>query len=152
MEYRQDPKEHHDQIVQLIKEYIQELHRNLDFQNIEQEYDDLSQKYLPPHGHLIVAYHQNKAIGCVALHKHNQTRCEMKRLFVKKEYRHLQIGYQLIQKIISLAQKDGYQEMVLDTILPLQKAIHLYHHFGFYEIDAYYDNPMDDVVYMKKDL
>lgn len=152
MKYKQDPQKNHNQIVQLIKEYTQELQRNLDFQDIAQEYNDLSQKYLPPHGHLIVAYDQNKAIGCVAIHRHSQTRCEMKRLFVKKEYRHLKIGYQLISKIISLAQKDGYQEMVLDTILPLQNAIHLYHYFGFYEIDAYYDNPMDDVIYMKKDL
>lgn len=51
-----------------------------------------------------------------------------------------------------VAVEDGYKEMVLDTIQPLQSAIHLYHQFGFYEIPAYYNNPMDDVVYMKKEL
>jgi ribosomal protein S18 acetylase RimI-like enzyme len=39
--------------------------------------------------------------------------------------------------------------MVLDTLKPLKSAIHLYKKFGFEEIQAYYDNPMDDVIYMR---
>lgn len=46
----------------------------------------------------------------------------------------------------------GYAEMVLDTLEPFQAAIHLYKKFGFSECEPYYDNPMDDVIYMKKDL
>ena len=50
----------------------------------------------------------------------------MKRLYVKKEYRNLKIGNTLVENIISLAKKDGYREMVLDTIKPLTSAINLY--------------------------
>ena len=50
------------------------------------------------------------------------------------------------------AKDAGFQEMVLDTIESLQSAIHLYHQFGFEECVPYYDNPMEDVIYMKKDL
>lgn len=35
---------------------------------------------------------------------------------------------------------------------PFQAAIHLYKKFGFSECEPYYDNLMDDVIYMKKDL
>lgn len=42
--------------------------------------------------------------------------------------------------------------MVLDTIKPLQEAIHLYKKLGFQECDAYYYNLMEDVIYMKKEL
>ena len=42
--------------------------------------------------------------------------------------------------------------MVLDTIIPLQVAIHLYKKVGFVEREAYYHNPMDDVLYFKKIL
>ena len=42
--------------------------------------------------------------------------------------------------------------MVLDTITPLQAAVHLYKKMGFEECEAYYDNPMDDVIYMKRPL
>ena len=46
----------------------------------------------------------------------------------------------------------AYTEMVLDTLYPMQRAIYLYKQFGFEEIDAYYDNPMKDVLYMRKVL
>lgn len=152
MIYKQDTQEHLDAMIDLVQEYMQELNRDLKFQDIQQELNDLSHKYLPPYGHIIMAFDNHQAIGCIALHKHSDTRCEMKRLFVKKEYRAHKIGYELIQRLLILAKQDDYQEMVLDTIEPLKSAIHLYHQIGFYEIDAYYDNPMNDVIYMKKDL
>ena len=42
--------------------------------------------------------------------------------------------------------------MVLDTIELLQAAIHLYKKHGFTECEPYYHNPMDDVIYMRKEL
>ena len=86
----------------------------------------------------------------IAYHRHDDQRCEMKRLYVKPEARKNHIGQLLIQKIIKHAKDAGFQEMVLDTIEPLQSAIHLYHQFGFEECVPYYDNPMEDVIYMKK--
>ena len=50
------------------------------------------------------------------------------------------------------AKSDGYSEMVLDTVEPLKSAINLYKKFGFVEIESYYNNPMSDVIYMKKIL
>lgn len=76
----------------------------------------------------------------------------MKRLYVIPEARGKHLGEILIKKIQEEAKKDGYQEMVLDTIIPLKTAIHLYKKQGFEECEAYYDNPMDDVIYMKKNL
>lgn len=70
----------------------------------------------------------------------------MKRLYVKPEYRHMKIGQKLIETLIDYATRDGYQEIVLDTIQPLQSAIALYKKNGFLEIEAYYHNPMDDVI------
>ena len=57
----------------------------------------------------------------------------------------------LVRELLKLAKNDGYKEMVLDTIKPLQEAIHLYKKLGFQECDAYY-NPMEDVIYIKKEL
>lgn len=42
--------------------------------------------------------------------------------------------------------------MGLDTIKPLKAAISLYRKHGFEECEAYYYNPMDDVIYMRKEL
>ena len=57
-----------------------------------------------------------------------------------------------LEAIIDHARTAGYKEMVLDTIEPLKAAISLYKKHGFEECEAYYHNPMDDVIYMRKAL
>ena len=88
--------------------------------------------------------------GCVAFHRLSKECCEMKRLYVKPSYQGQGIGQRLVETILLIAKDDGYSCMVLDTIEPLQSAIRLYRRFGFQETEPYYDNPMEDVIYMKK--
>ena len=141
------------EITELIGEYNKALGRDLSFQGFDEEIKDPAVKYSYPEGRLLCALGDDgKVIGCVAYHRHDDRRCEMKRLFVKPQYRELHAGRQLIEAIIELAKSDGFEEMVLDTITPLQSAIHLYKKFGFEQCEPYYDNPMSDVVYMKKIL
>ena len=73
----------------------------------------------------------------------------MKRLYVKPSYQGQGIGQKLVETLLLLAKDDGYSCMVLDTIEPLQSAIRLYKGLGFQETEPYYDNPMEDVIYMK---
>ena len=91
-------------------------------------------------------------LGMVAYHRHSDIRCEMKRLYVRPEARGLHLGNALVTAIIIHAKDAGYQEMVLDTIIPLKEAISLYKKHGFEECEAYYLNPMKDVIYMRKQL
>ncbi|MCH3963380.1 MAG: GNAT family N-acetyltransferase [Clostridium sp.] len=138
------------QIKDLIIEYTKSLNRDLTFQHLTEELNDLKSKYTKPNGEILAAISdKGNVVGCVAFYKHTDKRCEMKRLYVKPEYRKLKIGQKLIKDIIELASKDGFEEIVLDTIRPLKRAIYLYKKFGFREIPAYYDNPMDDVIYMR---
>ena len=99
-----------------------------------------------------MAVEKKKVIGMVAYHHHSKSLCEMKRLYVKPKYRENKLGKKLVLKILEHVKKAGYKEMVLDTIIPLQSAIYLYKKVGFVECEAYYHNPMDDVLYFKKIL
>lgn len=125
----------------------------MSFQNLDDELKDPARKYNAPEGELLVAIDENESvIGMIAYHRHSDVRCEMKRLYVQPRWRGQKVGEKLIQAILQHAQQAGYKEMVLDTIQPLKTAIHLYHKFGFQECEPYYNNPMDDVIYMKKKL
>lgn len=147
-----DGVNHLDEVKNLILEYTKFLGRDLTFQGFDAEIADLSEKYLPPQGRLLCAKIDDKIIGCVAYHRHNSARCEMKRLFVLEGYRNFHAGKKLVEEILKCAKADGYREMVLDTIAPLESAIRLYKKFGFVETEPYYNNPMNDVIYMKKVL
>lgn len=147
-----DGKPYIQQIKELIIEYTKWLGRNLSFQNLDDELKDPAKKYTSPEGELLVAVEGEDVLGMIAYHKHSDTRCEMKRLYVKPSCRGMKLGEQLIEELISHARQAGYKEMVLDTIVPLQSAIHLYKKLGFTECEPYYHNPMPDVLYFRKEL
>lgn len=147
-----DGKPYINEVRQLIIEYTGQLGRDLTFQNIDEELADPAAKYTAPEGELLVAVEGDEVIGMVAYHRHSTERCEMKRLYVKEQFRGQTVGKQLVYHIITHARSAGYREMVLDTILPLKEAISLYKKFGFDECEPYYNNPMDDVIYMMKKL
>ena len=94
----------------------------------------------------------NVVLGMVDYYPHSETRYEMKRLCVRPEERGHALGDCLIESIVDYAKESGYKELVLDTIESLQAAIHLYKKHGFVECEPYYHNPMDDVIYMSKQL
>ena len=78
--------------------------------------------------------------------------CEMKRLYVKPELRKNKIGRILIEELLNSAKERNYERMRLDTFEKLEAAVHLYKQYGFKNISAYYNNPLEGVVYMEKEL
>ncbi len=62
------------------------------------------------------------------------------------------IGRQLAEGCLSFAYDAGYAKMALDTELGLETAICMYPKIGFVEISQYYESPMKDMIYMKKEL
>jgi ribosomal protein S18 acetylase RimI-like enzyme len=133
----------------LFAEYTQMLGVNLDFQNYAEELEQLPGKYGLPDGRLYIAFADSKAVGCVGMRRINDTSCEMKRLYVKTEFRGHKIGQMLANKIIEDAVELKYDYMLLDTFATLKKAVSLYKKLGFYEIEPYYNNPLENVIYMR---
>ncbi|SFK30784.1 GNAT family N-acetyltransferase [Succinivibrio dextrinosolvens] len=141
-----------DEVKKLIKEYYHRLGRDLSFQNIEAELDDPAVRYSPPQGELLIALENDEVLGMVVYHRLTSKRCEMKRLYLTPNARGRHLGERLVETIIDHAKASGNEEMVLDTIKPLKAAVSLYRKLGFEECEAYYDNPMEDVIYMRKKL
>jgi ribosomal protein S18 acetylase RimI-like enzyme len=141
-----------DEIRSLFMEYASSLDFNLEFQDFENELKSLPGKYAPPEGKLYLALYKNKAAGCIAVRKIDNEYCEMKRLFVRPEFRGLNIGRALTEIIINEARKIGYKFMRLDTVRSMTSARKIYKEFGFKEIPAYCYNPVPGAVYMELNL
>jgi len=86
-----------DETKRLFMEYAGTLGVDLSFQNFEEELKTLPERYGPPDGVVIIAYVDGRSAGCAALHKLSADVCEMKRLYVRNEYRGLGIGSLLSQ-------------------------------------------------------
>jgi putative acetyltransferase len=141
------------QARELFKEYEAGLGISLCFQNFDQELANLPGDYAPPRGRLLLAREFDQAMGCVALRPHGPTTCEMKRLFVRPEYRDRKLGRVLVEALIEEARKTGYARMRLDTIVDrMGRAVSLYKSIGFVEISPYRDNPVDSATFMELDL
>ncbi|MCI9217843.1 MAG: GNAT family N-acetyltransferase [Dorea sp.] len=151
--------EQKEEISVLFSEYTEMLIKNdesfkeyLDIQNYDEEMEHLEMKYGRPYGRLYLIYCDEKLAGCVGLRKIDNQNCEMKRLYIRPEFRGKKLGNILVERIIEDAKKIGYSYMLLDTLPFLQNAIHIYKKFGFYEIESYNDSPMDTSIYMRLDL
>ena len=137
----------------LFLEYAQSLSFSLCFQSFEQELAGLPGDYAPPEGRLLLAEYQGELAGCVALHKLEPGICEMKRLYLRGQFRGKGLGRALAEALISEARNIGYRRMRLDTVEPMMKtAVALYRRLGFREIAPYRANPIDGALYMELEL
>jgi ribosomal protein S18 acetylase RimI-like enzyme len=139
-------------VLELFLEYARSLHFDLCFQNFDGELRALPGEYAPPAGRLVLCRVGGVAAGCIALKPLGGGICEMKRLFVRPEFRDRRLGLKLAEHIIREARQIGYTAMRLDTITSMERAIRLYRSLGFKEIPAYYRNPIPNAVYLELTL
>ncbi len=140
-------------IRELFLEYAQSLGFSLCFQSFDQELAELPGDYAAPEGRLLLATCEGQSAGCVALHKLDHEICEMKRLYVRPEFRGKGLGKILAERIIGEAHQIGYKQLRLDTVEPLMRtAVKMYRTLGFREIAPYRPNPIEGALYMEISL
>lgn len=148
-----------DDVAALFSEYTEMLVAGeplfrgyLDKQNYDGEVAHLESKYGMPHGRLYLALVDGEVAGCIGLRRIDDTYCEMKRLYVRPAFRGMRIGGMLVERILDDARTIGYEAILLDTLPFLETAIAMYKKYGFYEIPSYNNSPMDNLVYLRRDL
>lgn len=148
-----------DEVRALFSDYTQMLveldpvfKSYLELQRYDGELLHPGEKYALPDGRLYLALWDGVPAGCIALRRIDDSRCELKRMYVRPEYRGHGIASALVRRLIEDAGSAGYRQMLLDTLPKLSAAIRLYSSFGFYYTQRYNDSPLDYSIFMAYDL
>jgi putative acetyltransferase len=141
------------EVRELFREYARSLNFSLCFQNFDRELAELPGDYSLPEGRLLLADFRGETAGCVALHRWKAEVCEMKRLYLRPQFRGKGLGRILAETAIEEARQMGYQRMRLDTVEPVMAdAVAMYRKLGFRPIAPYRANPMPGTLYMELEL
>lgn len=78
-----------------------------------------------------VVFSDNLPVGCIAYRKKEEGTGEVKRLYIKKEYRGKGISKELLKTLECYAKEQGCHTLFLDTRVTLEPAVSLYRSHGF---------------------
>jgi len=123
-----------DEVRAAYWEYAHWMGEDLNFQGFEDELKSLTGYYARPGGCLLIARDGEHLAGTVALRPLGDGICEMKRLFVREQYRKVGLGRRLVDRVLAEARAIGYGRMRLDTLAKMVPAMTLYKSVGFQEI------------------
>jgi putative acetyltransferase len=102
---------------------------------------------------VFIMYDNEYPIACASFKHYEKGIAEVKRVFVRKEYRGQGISKQLLIRLEEKAKEKGYHRLILETGKMLREANELYKNIGYEIIENYGQyKDMNDSVCMQKDL
>ena len=115
----------------IFREYVASPTVSLAFQDYEPEIAALPGKYAAPRGQLLLAWRGERVVGCAAFREIDAATCEMKRVYVRPDARGLNVGRQLVERLLRDAKAAGYARMCLDVLPEFVAARRLYASLSF---------------------
>lgn len=102
---------------------------------------------------VFVAYDNNNPVACASYKFYEDGVAEVKRVFVRKDYRGRGLSKLLMEQLENKAKEQGYHSLILETGKPLKEAMGLYTKIGYQITDNYgqYQN-MPLSVCMRKEI
>jgi ribosomal protein S18 acetylase RimI-like enzyme len=115
--------------------------------------DEFARLYFKNGVGIWLAWLEEKAVGCIALRTMRQFTDgdEVKRLYVKPEYRGRGMATALHDVLRSYAANSGYRWLYLDTADNMTSAIRFYEQQGYERCARYNENPQA-TIFMRKEL
>jgi ribosomal protein S18 acetylase RimI-like enzyme len=144
--------EYVDFLKERFYKYVDQQWATGHWQYLEKEAKTLPGSYAHPQGCILLAEYKGQIAGCIALKELDDGICQMKRLYVRPQFRNLGIGNKLVEGIIEKGRESGYYCMRLNTNRLLDSALKLYSSLGFKEIEPFEQPYTETSVFMELKL
>lgn len=100
--------------------------------------DNLHDYFKKPKCAYFVALVEDKVVGGVGIYPTDGLPtgvCELVKMYIDKNYRGFGIGKSLLSQAVEFAKSMNYQEIYLESMPELEKAVSIYKHMGFISLD-----------------
>ena len=139
-------------VRELWREYWKSINLPNDFQGFADELKGLPGVYGDEGGVLLLATSEGKPAGTIALRRLNTRSGEVKRLYLRPQFRGKGLGRYLVQNIVERARAIGYEALYADTLPIMTDALALYERLGFEKIEAYTSDPTPGAIFLRLKL
>jgi GNAT superfamily N-acetyltransferase len=137
---------------ELWLEYWESIGLPMDFQGFGEERNGLPGVYGAAGGALLLALNKDEPAGTIALRRLDQISGEVKRLFLRPQYRGQGLAKRLLEDVIERAIAIQYECLYADTLPSMLEALSLYRRLGFEPAEAYSKTPTPGAIYLKLQL
>ena len=139
-------KKYSKSAIRFLKQCLPESGRILDLDGRHKIYGDIDRYFEC----FWLLFDKKIIAGTVALKKIDNTRCELKALYLLENFQEMGLGRMLLETAINEAKKQGDCKLFLDTLSTSEKAIRLYKKAGFIMTERYNENEFADVFMVLK--
>lgn len=134
--YRAAQKGDEKQLLELVGEVLSGYGLGLSIEEADLDITDLKKFYFDNNGWFEVVLYEDKIVGSVGIYRIDTTTCELRKMYLYKEFQGVGIGKQLMDDALEVARALEYQTITLQTNSVLFKAIPLYKKYGFVDWES----------------
>lgn len=116
---------------------------------VDQLIAELPGAYGPPRGEILLWFEDDSMVACGALRELEPMVGEIKRIYVRSDYRGKGFGRPFVRALIDRARGLGYERLRVDTLPTMTAAIEFYQELGFRPIAAFWPHPVADALFFE---
>lgn len=140
------------EVRQLWREYWEAFGLPMDFQGFREELAGLPGAYGREGGVLLLASYKDEPAGTIGMRRLDKTFGELKRLYVRPQFRGQGLARRLLKAVIERARAVPYDCLYGDTLPVMMEALSLYERAGFEHVEAYSKAPTPRAIYLRLKL
>ena len=120
-------------VFDLVRTVLSDFGLKTDPEGTDHDISDIYQHYFRRGGWFSVIEKDGKIIGSYGIYPVNDVICELRKMYLLKEFQGQGLGRKMMEEALSRARELGYTEMILESNTVLKRALALYRKYGFEE-------------------
>lgn len=105
--------------------------------------------YGPPRGEILLWFKDRELVACGALRELAPKTGEIKRIYVRPDFRGKAFGHPFVRALVDRARELGYERLRVDTLPTMTAAIEFYQELGFRPIPAFWPHPVAGALFFE---